>query len=210
MTEPNNSEDLTIAIAARAPEEAVALLEYANTESVALALERSNPAHAVAVLAHTPESKRQAILAAAAPKWVEQWARNRDFDEDTIGRMMGPAFAVMPPTLTVGEAIERLRTIVKTTLVSYVFIVDDTSKLVGVLVFREVLLAARDQRLVDVMLPNPFFLDATMSTIDAMRAVVTRHHPSYPVCDKDGTLVGVMRGETLFRHQAFELSAQAG
>jgi magnesium transporter len=210
VTDSNHLQDLSTAIAARAPTEAVALIERESADAVARALERSSPAHAVAVLEHTPEPTRQAVLAAAAPKWVEQWACNRRFDEDTVGRMMGPAFAVMQPTLTIREAIERLREIVKTTLVSYVFVVDDSSKLVGVLVFREVLLASHDQRIADVMLPNPFCLDATMSTINAMRAVVTRHHPSYPVCDKDGTLVGEMRGETLFRHQAFELSAQAG
>lgn len=36
------------------------------------------------------------------------------------------------------------------------------------------------------------------------------HFPVYPVCDADGRLVGVVRGQTLFEHQAFELSAQAG
>jgi magnesium transporter len=32
----------------------------------------------------------------------------------------------------------------------------------------------------------------------------------YPVCDGAGKLVGIVRGQTLFEHQAFELSAQAG
>jgi magnesium transporter len=39
---------------------------------------------------------------------------------------------------------------------------------------------------------------------------VTRHYPVYPVCEADGTLVGQVRGQTLFEQQAFEISAQAG
>jgi len=117
---------------------------------------------------------------------------------------------VMPPSLTIAEAVATLEDIVKKALVSYIFVVGDDDKLLGVLVFREMLLAKRDQRLAEVMIRNPFSLAADMQVIDAMRAMVTRHHPSYPVCDAHGRLVGVMRGETLFQQQAFELSAQAG
>jgi magnesium transporter len=34
--------------------------------------------------------------------------------------------------------------------------------------------------------------------------------PVYPVCDQDGRLLGVLRGQMLFEAQAVELSAQAG
>jgi magnesium transporter len=43
-----------------------------------------------------------------------------------------------------------------------------------------------------------------------MREALKRHFPVYPVCDAAGKLVGIVRGQTLFEHQAFELSAQAG
>jgi len=49
-----------------------------------------------------------------------------------------------------------------------------------------------------------------MSLVEAMREVVTRHYPVYPVCEEDGTLVGQVRGQVLFEQQAFEISAQAG
>ena len=46
--------------------------------------------------------------------------------------------------------------------------------------------------------------------VEAMRAVVTRHYPEYPVTDEAGRLVGVVRGQSLFERQAYEISAQAG
>jgi magnesium transporter len=49
-----------------------------------------------------------------------------------------------------------------------------------------------------------------MDLVDAMREVVTRHYPVYPVCEEDGRLVGQVRGQVLFEQQAFEISAQAG
>ena len=37
-----------------------------------------------------------------------------------------------------------------------------------------------------------------------------RHYPAYPVTDDAGRLVGMVRGQTLFERQAYEISAQAG
>ena len=210
MIDTNRTQELSGELAGCEPREAASLLESESGETCARALEQMNPAQAIATLGRMPEASRHAALAAADPQWAAQWKRNQSYEEDTIGRMMAPALAVMPPTLTIAEAVTRLEHIVKKGLVSYIFIVDESDTLLGVLVFREMLLANRDQRLSEVMIRSPFALSADMPVLDAMRAMVTRHHPSYPVCDRDGRLVGVMRGETLFQQQAFELSAQAG
>jgi magnesium transporter len=82
--------------------------------------------------------------------------------------------------------------------------------LVGVLVFRELLFATPDQAIAELMVKSPFSLRPELSLTDAMREALKRHFPVYPVCDAQGKLVGIVRGQTLFEHQAFELSAQAG
>jgi magnesium transporter len=79
-----------------------------------------------------------------------------------------------------------------------------------VLVFRELLFANADQQIGELMVKSPFSLRPELSLTDAMREALKRHFPVYPVCDADGKLVGIVRGQTLFEHQAFELSAQAG
>ena len=60
------------------------------------------------------------------------------------------------------------------------------------------------------MARNPFFLTPEMPIVDAMRATMLRHYPVYPVCRKDGTLIGVIRGQMLFEAETVELSLQAG
>ncbi len=87
---------------------------------------------------------------------------------------------------------------------------DERGRLVGVLAFRDLLFAGRDQRLDEVMLRDPFSLQPRMPLVDAMRTVVTRHYPAYPVTDEAGVLVGMVRGQALFERQAFDISAQAG
>src|SRR5260370_10724391 len=75
---------------------------------------------------------------------------------------------------------------------------------------RDLLLAQSYQRLEEIMLANPFYLTPDMSLTDAMRAVLVRHYPVYPVCEKTGRQRGVLRGQMLFEAEAMELSAQPG
>ena len=59
--------------------------------------------------------------------------------------------------------------------------VDDERRLLGVLVFREMMVADPQQSISEVMIRNPFVLRATMPIMEGMREVLSRHHPAYPV-----------------------------
>jgi magnesium transporter len=60
------------------------------------------------------------------------------------------------------------------------------------------------------MLREPFALKAGDPSGEAMKEVLHRHFPVYPVVDSTGHLVGQVRGNALFQERVFELSAQAG
>jgi magnesium transporter len=197
-------------VASRAAGEAAGVLAEECDEDVARTLEGVNPAHAVSILWELDAQVRARILVKAAPDWARQWVANHEYPEDALGRLMTPAFTEFSPAMTVAEATESLREIVRKALVSYAFVVDGEGRLLGVVVFRELLLAQPRQTLAEVMIREPFRLQATTPVADAMREVLKWHHPSYPVCDENGRLVGVVRGQTLFQQQAFELSAQPG
>src|SRR6185369_10781971 len=120
-----------------------------------------------------------------------------------------PPYAVFRPDDTAAEAIERLRDLVKRAFITYGWVVDEGGRLRGLVVFRELLFAKPEQRLSEIMLRDPFALRPETPVTDAMKEVVVRHFPVYPACDAEGRLVGVVRGQSLFQAQAFELSAQA-
>jgi magnesium transporter len=194
----------------RGPYEAFELLEPESDATIAAVLAAENPAIADEILWEFPESRRSAVLAAAPAEQREQWTRNHEYPEDSIGRLMDPPIAVLKPDMTAEEVIERLRPIVKKALVTYGWVVDAGGKLAGVVVFRELLFAPRDQLIGEIMVKDPFALEPGMSLTDGMREALKRHFPVYPVCDASGRLLGIVRGQSLFEQQAFELSAQAG
>jgi magnesium transporter len=192
------------------PHEACDLLAPESDERIVSVLSRQNPSIADEILWTFPEERRQKVLAAAPQAQREQWSQNHAYPEDTVGRLMDRPLAVLLESQTVAEAIERLRPIVQRALVTYGWVVDTEGKLVGVLAFRELLFADKEQSIAGLMVRDPFSLRAELSLTDAMREALKRHFPAYPVCDASGRLLGIVRGQTLFEQQAFELSAQAG
>jgi magnesium transporter len=118
--------------------------------------------------------------------------------------------AVFRPDETIAAVTETLRETVKKRMVIYILVTTSDGKLAGLVAFRELLFARPEQTLAEVMIAEPFHLKPEAKLQDAMREVVTRHFPIYPVCDAEGHLLGVVRGQTMFEEQAFEISAQAG
>ena len=201
---------LSEALHALAPPEAAERLRDESDEIAARALALVNPAEAADILGQLSAERRDRIIAAAPDGRGEQWRIDMQYDEASVGRLMERPLGVFRPETTVAAAVERLRELVQRAFITYVFVTDSGDRLVGVLAFRELLFARPDQRLDEIMLRDPFSLNPETPLVDAMRTVVTRHYPAYPVTDASGRLVGMVRGQALFERQAYEISAQAG
>ena len=195
-------------VAALDPQSALKHLREVPAAEVATLLAGMPPARANTLLAAMEPAQRASVIA-AAPAGTD-WHDGQRYDEGSVGRLLEDPPAVFPLATTVSEAIEALREVVKKRLVTYLWVVDGGQKLQGVVAFRDLLYAERDRKLEDIMIRAPFSLRPGTTLVDAMREVVTRHYPVYPVCEEDGRLVGQVRGQVLFEQQAFEISAQAG
>ena len=192
------------------PRTAAERLRDASDAEIGALLSEMHVGHAVEILEEFPEERRPRIAAATPFGQGQLWLQSQHYDEGMVGRLIERPPAVFRPTDTIAHVTEQLREIVKKRMVVYIFVTEANGLLVGVVAFRELLFARPDQTLADVMLRNPFFLRPDATLVDAMREVVTRHYPVYPICDQDGRLLGMVKGQTLFEQQAFEISAQAG
>jgi magnesium transporter len=177
---------------------------------VAAVLLRLSHAQALKILARFKKSRRTAILALLPQGRHEQWAVNLNFPMNTVGRLMEKPVGLFRPELTVREAVDMLRVMVKEAFITYGYVTDAQGILLGVLVMRDVLLADPAQRVADIMIRDPFFLTPRASVSEAVRAVWSKHYPVYPVCDENGTLIGLVRGYVLFEEQNTRISGQAG
>ena len=207
---PHASSSLASQIRSLPPNEAAALVERAVPAEAVEALLHLNPAIVQDLLGELASGPRRLITASAPAEVAEQWKRHRKYPKGTIGQLMEAPLSVFSPDMTVGDAIEALRPLVRSALVTYVYVVDADGKLAGLVTMRDLLFNDRKARLADVMLAKPFSLNPELPLPDAMKLTVNRHYPQYPVTDAERRLVGLVRGAALFELEAFEITAQAG
>jgi len=192
-----------------AEDAAAQIADKSGAEIVGL-LSRLRPAFVQDVLAAAPPEARARALAAAPDEVSRQWQRNALYPSGTIGRMMEPVIGAYAPDQSVGDTIESLRELVKMAFITYIYVLDRSERLLGIVTMRDLLFSDHNRRLSEVMLKDPFALQAAMPLGEAMRTVLDRHFPVYPVVDADGHLRGLVRGQTMFEAQTVEISLQAG
>jgi magnesium transporter len=213
VSQPNNNDPrrrLVSRLKACLPHQAAALLVTTDALLAYEVLTELNPSFTQDILCALPEERRQAIIASATPELVRQWERNRSFEAGTIGRFMEPTYAMFRPDMTVDEAIDRLRALVKIAFITYGYVTDPDCKLLGLVTMRDLLLAERKAQLADIMLRDVFAFRPGMSVSAAMKLTLSRHYPVYPMCDEQDRLLGLVRGQVIFESRAFEITAQAG
>jgi magnesium transporter len=127
-----------------------------------------------------------------------------------IAEVMEPANAIVQQDHTVSAAIDTLVHHEARDQVSYFYVVDAGQRLVGVFGMRDLLLAKPSQRVDEIMVREPFAFQPDTPLREAIGPVVSRRYPRYPVVDKDGVLVGIVRAYRLHERIAAELSSQVG
>jgi magnesium transporter len=207
---PPTVEQLAAQVSRIAAKDAARLLVRLDQTIVHDVLQAVSPGVAGDIIAEMDAEDRHKLYSTGPEKVTRQWSLNQTYPADSIGFLMEPPYGVFRPNETIHDVIISIKSLVKTQLVTYCFVVDDTGKLVGIVTMRDLLVADDSSTLDSVMLRNPFTLLPDMELKDAMKKVLNRHFPVYPVCDTDGKLIGLVRGQTMFEEQAFEISAQPG
>ncbi|MGH8530451.1 MAG: magnesium transporter [Nevskiales bacterium] len=194
----------------RAPLDAAALLEKENEAVTGAVLSRLAPGFAQQVLRRLRPSRRKNLAGMLADAAEDGYSQHMKYAENTVGRMMQAPVGVFLPNTRIKDAVEKIRAISEQQLITYAYVVDAEQRLLGIAVMRELLLAGPEQTLGEIMIEQPFAFRPETPVEEAMRAVVARHYPVYPVCDEHGKLLGLVQGYRIFEEHDFNLTAQAG
>ena len=197
-------------VKARSATDAAVLLAEHPAPVITAVLLELNPGFAQDILAELPGGLVDGVLHAVAPEVALQWQRNLTYPQGSIGRLMEPVYAVFTPGMTVAQTVERLRSLIKVAFITYGYVVHESGRLGGLITMRDLLFAPDDALLEDLMLRDIFTLRPETPLSDAMKSVLERHYPAYPVCDEAGNLIGLVRGQAMFEEQAIEITAQVG
>ena len=197
-------------VKARSAHDAAVLLAEHPVATIAAVLLDLNPALAQDILAELPGGLQDGVLHEVTPEVAQQWKRNQAYPQGSIGRLMEPVYAVFTPGMTVAQTVQRLRALIKIAFITYGYVVNESGRLAGLVTMRDLLFAPDDAQLSDLMLRDVFSLKPETPLNEAMKSVLDRHYPAYPVCDDTGALIGLVRGQAMFEEQAIEITAQVG
>lgn len=178
---------------------AAGLLEELPTESAARVLDVMPPEEAADVLAAMEDDTTvDLLLATMDPESAGEVMELLAHDPESAGGLMTTDIAALPVGLTVGEAIERIR-MLRDELedLSYVYVVDDDERLVGVVSFRDLVFRRPGDGLDEAMVPNPLAVNVSTDREDLASLVQRYHLFGIPVVDDDNRLLGMVTNEEI-------------
>ncbi|MEN6384533.1 MAG: magnesium transporter [Phycisphaerales bacterium] len=111
---------------------------------------------------------------------------------DPVIKYAGKNVVALPQTNTVSQALTFIRSQNITDEIVYIYIVDDSQSLVGVLPLRRLLNSDTKQNLSDIMIENVVFVYNYDSVLDACNKFLEHRFLALPIVDKEKKIQGVI------------------
>jgi magnesium transporter len=168
------------------------VLEALSVDAAQQLLGTADTHAAIAALAHLALPKRDTLLAALPASVATELRTQMQYGSDTAGSLMDPRIGALSVQLTVGEAIERLRSLRQRGL-RELFVVDDQMQLAGMVETEDLALTGRERPIREITRQVATVVRATDPV--ARVAQVLQAHPvsALPVVGDTGRFLGVIR-----------------
>lgn len=133
------------------------------------------------------------LLAQLSPNERQLTGLLMGYPEESVGRHMSPEYVSLRASMTVEDALIRIRREgVDAETIYALPVVDDNRYLIGVAGLRSIILASPSTLIVDVMRTDVHMVHTDVDREDAARLVRSAGLIALPVVDSEGRLVGVL------------------
>lgn len=170
-----------------------ALFKLLSTKRASAILKEMSTDDVADLLAGLPEERARELLTLIEEEDADEIRDLLSYPDDTAGGIMTTEFLSFPGSMRVEEAIGRLREIApKPETIYYVYVVDEETRLVGVLSLRELIAAADGTPLYEIMRRNVISVPAEMDQEEVARIVSKYDLLAVPVVDEEQRLLGII------------------
>ena len=181
------------AITEAEPEVQASVVQMMEPEKAADILEEMEPDEAADVLSDLPEAKAEELLETMEPEEAQEVEELLEHEEDTAGGLMTTEHVAVTATLTVAEAIQRIRDKEKEAeTVYYLYVTDPQEKLLGVLSLRELIQADPGQHLEQLMRPEAITVRAETGLREVAEVLTKYNLLAVPVVSGEGEMLGIV------------------
>lgn len=137
--------------------------------------------------------KIEELLAEMKPKESQMVQDIMNYPPETAGRIMNNRFVWIKKHYTIGEAVEKLKEFAELAeYLNYLYVIDEEKKLVGVVSYRDLLLAEASEKIEDVMYGRVVKVDVYEDQEEAAKLISRYDFVSLPVVRENGTLAGII------------------
>lgn len=143
-----------------------------------------------------PGEVAQKLFKLLSPEDLEETRQLLGYPEESVGRLMTPDYIAIHPDWTIGQAIEQIRKEGRDSeTINRIYVVDKHGRLLDALRLRQIILAAPEEHVKDVMTYQPVSLSATDDREEAVRQMRDYDVFVLPVVDSDNVLLGIVTSD---------------
>jgi Mg/Co/Ni transporter MgtE len=188
-----NDETVADAMEEMEPDTQVDVLEDLAPERAADILEEMSPDDAADLVADLSQTTRDEIFALMEKDEKAEVQELLGYPEDSAGGIMTTEFVAVPAHLSAAETIDMLRHLEPNAeTIYYIYVTDDDGRLAGVLSLRDLIVAAPDTLIGDVMITEPVAVGVLADQDEVAEVVAHYNLLAVPVIDEDGRLAGIV------------------
>jgi magnesium transporter len=153
-----------------------------------------DPDDAVDLLQHFEVERRSEILKVLDPVTCKELTALLAYQEDEAGGLMNPRFIRLRPDVSVDVAIRYLRAQSKRPIetIHYLYVLDVHQKLLGVLSFRDLIMAPNNAIINDIMESEVVSVPIDMDQEEISRLFSQTGLAAIPVLDYEGLMQGII------------------
>jgi magnesium transporter len=171
------------------------LLSQFSEEKISELAQEMAPEEAADIVAELPQDTREEVLELIPDETSREVETLLQYPENSAGGIMSPDFVALSKDATLSEGISKLREMGEDTELSYVYVIDQKERLVGVLPLRKLLVSRPESRLEDIMIREPVVAQVEEDQEEVAHRVAKHDLFSLPVVDSQGVIRGVVKIE---------------
>jgi magnesium transporter len=174
-------------------EQQVEVLAVMPRRDGARLMENMDPDERTDLIKALPEEESERVLPLIAQAERNEIARLVSYDEGTAGSVMTTEYASVKANLTIADTVSELRRIAPDReTIHYIYVIDDSRKLVGFLSLKNLFVSPSHMRVEDAMKSDVKHVLATEDVETVAKVVKDYDLMAVPVVDSAGRLVGIV------------------
>src|SRR5690606_23454017 len=178
MENPNQQYDL---ISKLPPEKKAEVLNLMDNDDLAVLLDS------------LPEEKAHSLLSVMKQEESSIVRNIMNFPDETAGRLMTNRFVWIRDNYTVREAINKLKNFAEfAETINYLYVINDNRQLVGVVSYRDLLLADESQLIKEIMYERVISVSAYTDQEEAARILEKYDFMARLVVDENRVIIGIV------------------